>query len=137
MRLLEINVPRSVIAHSIKGVASIRLVRKICPYCKINYALTEPERKILGREKSEGNFSKGSGCNKCHDTGYLGRTGIFNITVFNDEIRFNIINSSNITSLKELLLANKSKKFGDSAMIKIVDGTTTVEENMRDLGYWT
>ena len=91
-RLLGIGVEPYMISGSVKGIISQRLVRKICPHCKTAYKPDESELKALQLpETSEFTFYKGKGCPDCFFTGYRGRQAVFEILVFNSEIKRAII----------------------------------------------
>lgn len=131
-RLLEMDIPASVIANAITGIISTRLVRKICPDCKAPYQLSEREQRILGEALPEGQvFYKGVGCGKCLRSGYSGRTGVFEIIPFDEEIRFAIIEKMHLSEMFSTLEKKKIKSLRESAMEKVYQGITTVEEVIR------
>lgn len=134
IRLMEMGIPRSVVAHTLAGVVSTRLVRKICGACKTSYELSDAEKKILGEAASSYEPQKGKGCDACHKSGYLGRTGIFDIVHFDDEIRSYILEEKPAAFLKELLKKKTAKGLRDAAVEKVLNGVTTVEEVTRVIG---
>ena len=80
LRLEDMGVQRYLIANAIKGVIAQRLVRKICPKCKLQYDATPYEKEILNIDKNEELIlHKGKGCAYCNNTGYVGRMGIYEI----------------------------------------------------------
>ncbi len=97
-RLINMGIPKYLVADSLLGAISQRLVRKLCPKCKAAKKTTAAEMKILGIEKPE-KIYKSVGCPYCSNTGYLGRVGVFEIMLINDEIR-DIIMSDDFTSEK-------------------------------------
>ncbi len=134
-RFSEMDIPRSSLSQAIAGIVSVRLMRKICPVCKAQYKLTDSEKTILGIddveiENQKYNFQKGRGCDKCHKSGYLGRTGVFEIAYFDNEIRSCILEKSS-AHLVEVLRAKQVKTLRQSAREKVLDGITTVEEMLR------
>lgn len=132
-RLLEMDIPASVIANVITGVISSRLVRKICPECKAPYQPSEEEKRMLGETLSAGQvFYKGLGCEKCLKSGYFGRTGIFEIIPFDDEeIRFAIVEKMHLSEMFSAIQKKKIKTLRESAMEKVYQGITTFEEVIR------
>lgn len=136
LRFIEMGVPRSVVAHAISGVVSSRLVRRVCLSCKEPYRPNAEELRILGvSEKTAlSNFQKGRGCATCRNSGYLGRTGIFEIVYFDEDIKVYILEGAPIASLKELFRGKKIKTLRDSAVEKVIRGITTVEEMNRAIG---
>jgi type IV pilus assembly protein PilB len=109
-----------------------RLVRTICPYCKENY---NPPANILATfgittaEAKNANFQRGKGCSQCKNTGYKGRTGIFEVLVNDEMIQEMIIKqrpSPEIT--RAAVAAGKLKTLKDDAAQKVIQGITTLEE---------
>ncbi|MDO8536716.1 MAG: GspE/PulE family protein [bacterium] len=134
IRLIEMNVPRSVVAHALSGVISSRLVRKICASCAVPYQLTGFEKKALGVSEELPGLKSGAGCEMCHKSGYLGRTGLFEVVRFDDEVRTNIIEGMPASTLRESLKHKATKSLRDSALEKIASGITTAEEVVRVIG---
>jgi len=134
-RLIEMGIPRSVIAHAIAGVVSTRLVRKICPLCRASYELTPQERILLAEKFSPTQkFYKGRGCEKCFNSGYFGRTGIFEVVALDDDIRTVIIEKPLFSEMVTMLRKKSIKTLGASAMDKVLEGHTTLEEAIRVTG---
>ena len=79
-RLLDIGVEPYLISNALRGIISQRLVRRVCPNCRTEYAATAEQQKMLGLPVVEGRkFCRGTGCPACYGTGYRGRTGVFEI----------------------------------------------------------
>lgn len=133
-RLVEMGMPRSVIAQAIEGVVSSRLLRKICDSCKKPYQLSDYEKMILGDKSKGKKFQKGEGCKNCLNSGYFGRTGIFEVVHFDNEIRSSIISKEPYASLHKLLKEKGIKTLRESAIDKVFQGITTVEEVARVTG---
>ena len=134
IRLMEMGVPRSVLAHALTGVISSRLVRKICTNCAQSYSLTDAEAKVLGAEVATADFKKGQGCDVCHNSGYLGRTGIYEVIQFDDEIMTAIVEEKPIAELRQLLQSKIVLSLRQAAIKKVMAGTTTIEELIRVIG---
>ncbi len=134
IRLKEMGVPRSVLAHALAGVVSTRLVRKICSDCSEPYKLSAYEIKLLGVLSNGLSLRKGLGCDKCHHTGYRGRIGIFEVVQFDDEIREAIVEDRSVAELKDILRSKISLNLRQAAFKKVVDGITTTDELKRVLG---
>ena len=97
-RLVNMGIPKYLVADSLLGAISQRLVRKLCPKCKSAKMTNSLEMKILNIEEPAEIFEP-VGCLYCNNTGYLGRIGVFEIMILNDEIK-NIIMSDDFTSEK-------------------------------------
>ena len=138
-RFLEFGITNSIIAQTIKGVISTRLVRKICDSCKEPYALTDVDKldsytKNLLEHRGQASLQKGRGCEKCNNTGYLGRTGVFEVVYFDEEIKTCIIEYKLPSYISELIRRKKGRAIRDAAMEKVFQGITTIEEVSRVLG---
>lgn len=135
IRLIEMGVPRSVVAHALAGVVSARLVRKVCPNCAAPYETSEFERTLFSPEELAGaTFKKGRGCNACHESGYQGRTGFFEVVPFDEEMRFAVIENESSARLREFVRKKIARSMGDVAKAKVLNGTTTIEEVARTVG---
>ncbi len=136
IRLIEMGVPRSVVAHAMAGVVSSRLLRKICSSCSVPYQLTEHEKKELGSVQDERsyNLQKGKGCGECRNSGYLGRTGIFEVVYFDEEVTSRIIGDTPLETLRDLFRQKEIITLRDAALRKVSRGITTVEEVLRVTG---
>ncbi len=97
-RLINMGIPKYLVADSLLGAISQRLVRKLCPKCKSERMTTKAEMSLLGISKKAKVYDA-VGCPYCNQTGYLGRIGVFEIMVLNDEIR-GILMSDDFTSEK-------------------------------------
>lgn len=117
MRLIDMGIPPYLISTSVKGIVAQRLVRRICPHCKESYPITISEKKILNLQ-DDIMLYRGKGCNKCFNTGYLGRISIHEIMKMTSEIRKEIDTSESTDLIREA--ANKQ-------------GMVTLEKNCRDL----
>ncbi len=109
-----------------------RLVRTVCPYCKENYNPPENALAAFGittAEASNADFHRGKGCSQCKNTGYKGRTGIFEVLVIDEMIQDMIIKqkpSPEIT--RSAVAAGKLKTLKEAAVQKVIQGITTLEE---------
>jgi type IV pilus assembly protein PilB len=130
-RLLDIGIPPYLVASSLNLVMAQRLVRKICPHCKTDYQPSEAEligAGITNEEAKEIAFKIGAGCVHCDNTGYSGRTGIFEILEVSTHIRSLIFNGSNQDEIREVALKNSMNSLHQSAMLKMKDGFTSIRE---------
>lgn len=137
-RFTEMGIYSSVVAQTIKGVLSTRLMRRICGYCSEVYQPTEEEKKILLTAKIHPNitpnFRKGKGCSHCNNLGYLGRIGIFEVIYFDRDIRSAIIERRPVFYIYELLKQKNFKSLRDIALERVNQGYTTTEEFIRVVG---
>ncbi|NFV11874.1 type II/IV secretion system protein [Clostridium sporogenes] len=124
VRLLDMNIEPYILSDALRGIISQRLVRKICPYCKESYTPSKEEKEFINI-KEDFLLYKGKGCEKCNDTGYLGRSIIYeyiNIDKEKKNLIKNMIKDNNEkiileNSLKENI--NKALKYGKTSFNEI------------------
>ncbi len=130
-RLLDLGIEPFLLTATIEGIIGQRLVRKICPNCKTAFEPDEGQLKELRLTEEEikgKKFYYGRGCSKCNGTGYKGRIGIFEIMVFNDEIRELIMNRASTNVLRVAALKSGMKPLRDNGLAAIYDSITTIDE---------
>jgi len=128
IRLLEMELPRSITAYGITAIIGTRLVRKICTKCVGPYTLNDSDRAILGEAADANSFKQGAGCEQCFKTGYHGRIGIYEVVPFDHEMRMRIIEDASISSLIKYLSERKYQTMQQVALKAAADGVTTVSE---------
>ncbi len=130
-RLLDLGVEPFLITATIEGIVAQRLVRKICVNCKTSFEPAEAQLKevSLTPEEAKGKkFYYGRGCSKCNKTGYRGRIAIFEIMVFNDEIRELIMNSASTNILRTAAQKAGMRLLRDNGLAAVYGGVTTIDE---------
>jgi len=136
-RLLDLGAPPFLINSTIIGIIAQRLVRRVCSYCAKPYDLSAEEQGILGLNipaESRGKIQIGEGCDKCRWTGYLGRTGIFEIMEMNDRVRKLITQKTENRQIKTEALKDGMITLHEGAIRKMLNGETTVSEVLRVTG---
>jgi type II secretory ATPase GspE/PulE/Tfp pilus assembly ATPase PilB-like protein/FixJ family two-component response regulator len=125
-----------IIASALEVIIAQRLVRKICNKCREKYSPSEEFLSYLGIDGlSDGTtFYHGTGCEACYNTGYSGRTGIFEIFVMNTELKHMISNDATEDELQKVATDNGMTTLLDDGIAKIESGITTCEEVLRVLG---
>ena len=134
-RLLDLGVEPFLLTATIEGVVAQRLVRRICEKCKTAFEPTEAQlmELMLTPEEVKGkNFFYGRGCDACNGTGYKGRIGIFEIMVFNDEIRDLVMNQASTGLLRAAGQKGGMKLLRDNGLAAIYDGITTIDEIVKE-----
>ena len=134
-RLINMGVEPFLLTSSINLIAAQRLVRRICDKCKEPIEVT-PEALInLGVDASEaaGGFPtfRGRGCNSCNETGYRGRLAIYEILVMHEGLKELILKSASAADLKREAVKLGMSTLRMSALQKVRDGFTTIEETIR------
>ena len=133
-RLVDMGVEPYLVGSALKGVFSQRLVRKICPNCRQAYEPDEEEQDSLGLEYEPGRiFYKGKGCPECFDTGYRGRTGVFEILPLDIKVRRMIAGRMGREAIEEKLTDPSSgfTSLKENAIQMVKDGVTTSDEILR------
>ncbi len=133
-RLRDIGVEPYLIASSLRGIISQRLVRRICPKCRKPYTPTAEELEDLGIPAAEDlQFFRGEGCSNCFGTGYRGRTGVFELLTVTRDIRRMISEGATRDAIETALKDPKSGfvSLHDNAVRLVREGVTTSEELLR------
>jgi len=136
-RLIDLGVPPFLINATILGIIAQRLVRKVCIHCREEYHITKDECYILkiDYEKAKNyRVALGRGCEECRGTGYLGRTGIFEVMEITDKARNEVHEKSSPVTIKKMALGQGMGTLRESAIRKLLNGTTTVDEVIRVTG---
>jgi general secretion pathway protein E len=132
-RLIDLGVERFLIASSVLGIVSQRMVRRICPDChqpvKAHLVEQMAYEKEMGEKRTE--FLYGTGCKSCNGTGYRGRIGLFEIMVMSDETRVMLTDNSGSTEIKEQALKEGMESMMHDGMGKVKAGVTTPAEVLR------
>ncbi|TET34430.1 MAG: pilus assembly protein PilB [Planctomycetota bacterium] len=135
-RLLDLGVDNFLIAATLEAIVAQRLVRKICLNCRTPYQPGEEELYELGLSPAdvEGKeFYFGEGCRDCNGTGYSGRTALFEIMICEEQVRQMIMEDHSTAQLRELAIgAAGMRTLRDTGLLAIYDGTTTIEEVVKE-----
>ena len=128
-RLIDMGCEPFLIATSLLGVVSQRLVRLLCPDCKKPYKLSSKEKEFLGiTPPKNASFFKPEGCGECNYKGYTGRTAIEEILTVNDAIRAQILQKASGSEIKKIALEQGLVTFREHGLQKAFQGQTTIEE---------
>ncbi|MEN6428212.1 MAG: ATPase, T2SS/T4P/T4SS family [Phycisphaerales bacterium] len=134
-RLLDLGVEPFLLTATIEGIVAQRLVRKICTSCKTPFQPNEAQLKDLKLTEDDikdKKFYYGKGCSRCNGTGYKGRLGVFEIMVFNEEVRELIMNRASTNVLRVAALKAGMRPLRENGLAAIYDGLTTVDEIARE-----
>ena len=132
-RLLDLKVEPFLIASAVIGVIAQRMVRRICPDCSHLIEASVAEQMAYEQETGErqAKFLYGTGCKSCAHTGYLGRTGIFEILTMNDAIGTMVCNRASSSVIREQALQDGMISMMNDGMRKVKAGITTPYEILR------
>lgn len=130
-RLIDMGAEPYMIGSAIRGVVAQRLIRKICPSCKVGYKITAEEAKLTKISLGTTVY-KGTGCRKCNGVGYTGRFGVHEIFVtdlqMQDSISKNTLSSED---LREIAIDKGMRTLQDNTRWNVVEGRTSVEEMLQ------
>ena len=129
-RLIDMGIPPFLIASTVQGVLAQRLVRKICPECRITDNATAEERAFLGAPEVV-QVIRSNGCDKCHGSGYFGRIGVFELLTVSDAIRGLIVGRPTASTIRQAALKEGMRGMRDDGCAKIREGLTTMAEVLR------
>jgi general secretion pathway protein E len=133
-RLIDLGVQPFLISSTLKGVVAQRLVRKICPHCEEAYRMRVADLAPLPLGKNpekEVELKMGKGCLQCRNTGYLGRTGIFEVLPMSEKLGKLTNRKAPLAELQEVASEEGMLTLQQSAVDKMLRGVTTFEEVIR------
>ncbi|MBF0309798.1 MAG: type II/IV secretion system protein [Magnetococcales bacterium] len=133
-RFRSLGVPSFMLADSLVGVVSQRLVRKICPHCKEEYRPSEEDLDYLG-DRTIKVLYRGKGCETCHNTGFYGRTLIYEVLRSDPALAVLIGKDATQDEMIKLARENGFREIKHSALTKVKRGEVSVAEVVRALGY--
>jgi type IV pilus assembly protein PilB len=135
MRLVNMNVEPFLIADSVILIAAQRLVRRLCQKCKVTHRLPEKALIDIGFTPDEikaGQVWKAAGCDHCNNTGYKGRTALYEVMPVDDDIREMILVRAQSREIKKKAIEKGMITLRRSGLIKIKNGVTSIEEVLRE-----
>jgi len=133
-RLREIGIPAYMINATLVGIMAQRLVRTLCPHCKEPTEIDDAVWKGLISPWSVSgtmNFHKAVGCEECRHTGYLGRMGIYELIIFDQNLRKQVGNDTSSIEIRKLAVKQGMTRLRISGANKVAKGLTTIEEIMK------
>jgi type II secretory ATPase GspE/PulE/Tfp pilus assembly ATPase PilB-like protein len=133
LRLIDLGVEPYLLASSVSAVLSQRLVRTLCKECAKDYTPTAEERGRFGL-KGDDRFAAGAGCDKCSNTGYRGRAGVFQLLPITEAMRDLVLKRCSLSELENQVEQERVKSLFDDGLAKARAGITTLEELTRVLG---
>ncbi len=133
-RLVDMGIEPFLITSSVIGVLAQRLARQICPRCKEAYRPPREAVRRLSEELAEQDglvLYRGAGCEHCRQTGYKGRTGIYELLVVTDRIRQLVVQRAPATEIRVAAQQEGFRTMRDDGIHKVLAGITTIEEILR------
>ncbi|HEX2832442.1 MAG TPA: GspE/PulE family protein [Thermoanaerobaculia bacterium] len=136
-RLVDLGIQPFLISTTLIGTMAQRLVRKICEDCKRNRPLSLEEAGMLNLQAPPGKriiVKEGAGCMRCRNTGYFGRSGIFEILPIDNTIRDLVDRGEDFLKIKDMAIKRGMRTLRQSALRKLAEGVTSFEEVVRVTG---
>lgn len=134
-RLIDLGVEPFLVVSALAGVVSQRLVRTVCERCRTLVDGTPEERLAFESEmgSAPARFYRGLGCNFCTETGYRGRTGVFEVLAVSEPVRRLIVKGASADEIKAQAIAEGMVTMQRDGMLKVQHGVTTPYEVMRNV----
>ena len=133
-RMIDMDVEAFLIASSVAGVLAQRLVRVICPKCKESYSPPQDAVRRLGVNTDHGEgvrFYRGAGCESCKQSGYKGRSGIYELMTMTDPVRDLTLKRASSQAIRQVAIEEGMHTLKADAIEKVLMGITTLEESLR------
>ena len=134
-RLRDMGIAPFLITATLEGILAQRLVRKICGNCKVEIvpdAEAISDLQLTSDQTAGKKFYRGSGCDKCNNSGYKGRLGLYELLIMTDELRDMVVRNASTEEIRNVARRGGMITLRDSGMISIFDGSTTTEEVIRE-----
>jgi len=134
-RLMDLGIETYLVASTLVGVAAQRMIRRICPHCRVPSQPSHEESiaYYLEMPDERATFYRGAGCNFCGNTGYLGRIGIFELLVMSDEIQRLLVAGASAAEIRAQAMREGMVTLRRDGMLKVREGITTSQEVLRNV----
>ncbi|MCF6247233.1 MAG: GspE/PulE family protein [Desulfobacula sp.] len=133
-RLLDLGIPPYLVHSSINGIVAQRLVRKICPYCAQIFEMNVADLADLGLNVNKKGMIKlkhGRGCAKCRNTGYMGRTGIYEVMPYSESLKRLTTSEATLETIRKKAVEEGMVLLRQNGIKKMLKGETTYQEILR------
>lgn len=134
-RLRDMGLPTFLITATVEGVLAQRLVRKICNNCRTEFQPSQEVAMELGMTTAEAatkKFFYGKGCDRCNNTGYKGRMGIYELVIMTDHLRDMVVAEASLDDFREACRKSGMRTLRESGLKAIHEGLTSIEEVLRE-----
>jgi type IV pilus assembly protein PilB len=130
VRLLDLGIPGYLISSSVTGILAQRLVRMLCSCHYLRPATAEFKARLgqLGMSNPPSKMAVAVGCEKCNQTGYAGRVGLYELLRVDETVRGIVRNNGSVDQIRETARVNGMRLIQEDALDKILSGTTTLDE---------
>jgi len=135
MRLADLEIEQFLIASSLVGVVAQRMVRRVCSYCATDAKPGVEEQAVYELEVGEPleTVKRGTGCNLCAETGFLGRIGVYEVLLLNEDIRRLLMSNASAGAIREQAITDGMIPMRRDGMLKVKQGIVTPAEILRSV----
>jgi general secretion pathway protein E len=131
-RLTDMGIEPFLVSTAVRAIIAQRLVRLLCPHCKETYEPEEAQWAELGSSREvAGPIFRADGCEKCLETGYRGRTGIYEFLLLSEAIRGLVLNTSDANQINRAARGEGMASLREDGINKVMEGRTTISEVLR------
>jgi general secretion pathway protein E len=129
-RLIDMGIEPFLVSSSVQAILAQRLIRTLCPHCKQEYVPENAELWEIGLEQTQPPLKlyRAEGCDKCMNTGYKGRSGIFEFLNVSDSIQSLMLKSSESHQLRQQAVQEGMRTLRQDGVRKVMAGLTTIDE---------
>jgi type IV pilus assembly protein PilB len=134
-RLRDMGIQPFMITATVEAILAQRLVRRVCNNCREPIEVTDTVLSQLGMTRDQlgkRRFYRGKGCDVCHNTGYKGRVGLFELMVMNDDLRDMVVKGASTDEIRDKAIEFGMVSLRTAGMQFAYDGTTTIDEVIRE-----
>lgn len=131
-RLIDMGIEPFLVSTAVQAIVAQRLVRLLCPHCKETYEPEEAQWAELGSSREvAGPIFRADGCEKCLETGYRGRTGIYEFLLLSEAIKGLVLKTSDANQINKAARAEGMANLREDGINKVIEGRTTISEVLR------
>jgi len=131
-RLIDMGIEPFLVSTAVQAIIAQRLVRLLCPHCKETYEPEEAQWAELGSSREvAGPIFRADGCEKCLETGYRGRTGIYEFLLLSEAIKGLVLKTSDANQINKAARAEGMASLREDGINKVMEGRTTISEVLR------
>jgi type IV pilus assembly protein PilB len=133
-RFIDMGIEPFLVSSALLGVVGQRLIRKVCPHCFEKYTPTAEERAFFEAavpDEDKKEWFRGSGCNFCGNTGYLGRVGVYEVLRMTEELRELVVRGAPLQDIRNVALIQGLETLQGQALRLVEDDVTTISEVLR------
>lgn len=134
-RMLDMGIPSFLITATVEGILAQRLVRKICVECRSEFDPSDEllmELQLPIEQARQYSFYYGRGCERCNNSGYKGRTGIYELLTMNDDVRDLVSTSASVDEIRNTARSQGMTTLREAGLKLIFDGVSTIDEVVRE-----